>query len=392
MKIAIISPWTVSKTAVGGTERFVLDLAKSLKKLENEIDVYMLSGEDHIDEGINFINLKISNTDEYIDEYALKKLFGDFSDNLIYDKIANKLEQLIDIEKYDLIQLNSQLFLKAWQHKKRIFTIHTNPFEYELSFGKNSFQMMLNIMISESKNKNTFFVTPSYYYAEVYKKLTNVTIMTIPHAIDVSRLDCNKSREEICNNLNLDSNLINILLPSRLEPIQKQPMLFMKAFAQINSDIKNRSQIICTGLDKQYLKYVSDIEQFCLENKLNLKIMRFDSMSEAYKIANIVVLPSQSESFGYSALESLSLGIPTIINSIPTYLEIACDSTNSFLFENNVETLKIVINNVFASTLNRAVQNRKWQNRYDLVVFGEKYLNLLKIEKRGNSNDKKERI
>ena len=42
-------------------------------------------------------------------------------------------------------------------------------------------------------------------------------------------------------------------------------------------------------------------------------------MSEAYKIANICVLPSKSESFGYSALESLSLGIYTILNDIPTF-------------------------------------------------------------------------
>ena len=40
-----------------------------------------------------------------------------------------------------------------------------------------------------------------------------------------------------------------------------------------------------------------------------MKIIRFDDMSKAYKIANICVLPSKSESFGYSALESLSLGI-----------------------------------------------------------------------------------
>lgn len=44
MKIAIISPWTVSSTAIGGTERFVLDLARAFKLLGNEVDVYMLSG------------------------------------------------------------------------------------------------------------------------------------------------------------------------------------------------------------------------------------------------------------------------------------------------------------------------------------------------------------
>lgn len=382
MKIAIISPWTVSNTAIGGTERFILDLAKSFKKLGNEVDVYMLSGEDHIDDEINFINLRISNDYKYIDEYALEKIFGHFSDISIYDKIANKLEKLINVDKYDLLQLNSQLFLKAWQNKNRIFTIHTNPFEYELSFGKNSFQMMLDVMKCEAKKINTFFVTPSHHYAKVYNNLTNINVLTIPHAIDINRLICKKSKGYICNNLNLDSNLVNILLPSRLEPIQKQPMLFMKAFAQMNSQIKNKCQIICTGLDKQYIKYASDIEQFCLGHNLKLIIMRFDSMTEAYKIADVVVLPSQSESFGYSALESLSLGIPTILNSIPTYLEIASGSNNSYLFKNDVETLKEAISKLFASTnLTRVSQDKDWQDQYDLDIFGKKYIDLLEIER-----------
>lgn len=378
MKIAIISPWMVSKTAVGGTERFVLDLAKSFKNLGNDVDVYMLSGENHVDEGINFISIKISD-DGYIDEYVLQGLFGDFSDKTIYDRIAEKLEKVINVEEYDLIQLNSQLFLKAWSNKKRIFTIHTNPFEYELSFGKNSFQIMLDIMKSEAINAGTIFVTPSYYYAKIYNQLTNINIVTIPHAIDEKRIICDKSRQEICDNLNLDNNLINILLPSRLEPVQKQPMLFMKAFAEIDAEVINQSQIICTGLDSQYIKYVSDIESFCLENHLKLKIMRFESMAEAYKIADVVVLPSKSESFGYSALEALSLGIPTILNSIPTYLEIANNSENIYLFENNVETLKNAIKKLFSFNLNRINQSIEWKSQYDLIMFGKRYIDLFKI-------------
>ena len=44
MKIAIINPWFVSKDSIGGTERFVQDLAISMSRLKNDVDVYMLSG------------------------------------------------------------------------------------------------------------------------------------------------------------------------------------------------------------------------------------------------------------------------------------------------------------------------------------------------------------
>lgn len=378
MKIAIISPWTVSNTAVGGTERFVLDLARAFKLLGNEVDVYMLSGKDHITDGINFINLKILDKDDYMDEYKLEKLFGDFSKEDTYNRIAKTLEKLVDGSKYDMIHLNSQLFLKAWSNNNRIFTIHTNPFEYKLSFGEDSFECMLQIMKNESKNKNTYFIAPSEHYAKVYNELTNLEIKSIPHAIDLTRLKCNKSRKEICDNLMLDESLKIILLPSRLEPIQKQPMLFMKAFSKMDENIKSKFQVICTGLDKQYMEYVEEIASYCEQENINLKIMRFDTMSDAYAVADIVALPSQSESFGYAALESLSLGIPTILNAIPTFLEIVRNSNNSYVFNNTVDTLFDALNKVIETDLNRVIQTKEWQSQYDLKLFGKRYIDILK--------------
>ncbi len=47
MKIAILSPWTVKPNSVGGTERFVIDLAESFVNANNKVDVYMLAGEEY---------------------------------------------------------------------------------------------------------------------------------------------------------------------------------------------------------------------------------------------------------------------------------------------------------------------------------------------------------
>lgn len=380
MKIAIISPWTVSSTAIGGTERFVLDLARAFKLLGNEVDVYMLSGKNHIADGIRFINLELLGNDDYMDEYKLEKLFGDFSKEETYIKIAETMEGLIDGSQYDLIHVNSLLFLKAWKRNNRIFTIHTNPFEYKLSFGENSFECMIKIMKDELNNNNTYFVAPSQYYANIYSYLTNFKIESIPHAIDLDRLKCNKSRNEIFEEQKISKNLKIILLPSRLEPIQKQPMLFMKAFSKFSEDVKSNFQVICTGLDKQYIEYADEIISYCEQNSINLKIIRFDTMADAYAIADIVVLPSQSESFGYAALESLSLGIPTILNSIPTFLEIVEGSNNSYTFDNNVETLFEKLNIIIDNNLKRCVQTDDWQNIYDLELFGKRYIDLLKVK------------
>lgn len=380
MKIAIISPWTVSDTAVGGTERFVIDLAESLKNLGNEIYVYMLSGKSYTKNEINYININILGKDGYIEEKTLIDMYGSFSSEKSYVKLANSLEESINIQKYDLIQLNSLLFLKAFKNKKRIFTIHTNPFEFCMAFGENSFKTMINIMKNE-KNEFTYYVTPSIFYKKNYEELINLHINFIPHAIDINRIKKDVNIDEIYKKYKINKAFRHILLPSRLEPMQKRPMLFMNAFAKIDIEKRNRFEVICTGIDDQYKVYVNEIETYCKENGIRLKLIRFDYMYEAYSIADLVILPSQSESFGYSALESLTSGIPTILNAIPTYMEISKGSKNSYIFNNTEKALLNELKEVIKSDLKRVIQSNEWQNKYDLQRFGERYLKILNTER-----------
>lgn len=377
MKIAILTPWSISPDAVGGTERFVMDLAESFKLLGNFVDVYMLSGKGYVKNDINYLNINLFNTDDTIDEYFLRKKFDDFSTIESYENLAHKIEKLIDFEKYDLVQINSQLFLKICEKKKRIFTIHTNPFEYKLDFGEKSFDCMLKLMKFESKYEDTKFVIPSMYYSNEYNLLTGVKINYIPHAIDISRIINDRKRKEILDELNIDYSKKIILLPSRLEPVQKQPMLFMKAFSMLDDFTKNKFKIICTGADKQYLQYKNDIEKYCIKNNIDIMITRFKDMSDAFKIADIVVLPSQSESFGYAALESLSLGIMTIMNDIPTFKEIAGGSKNNYFFYNSIDSLYKLLNSSINKNLERISQPKNWQDKYSIIKFGLRYLNLI---------------
>jgi len=375
MKIAILSPWTVKPTSIGGTERFVIDLAESFINANNEVDVYMLSGDSYIKNKVNYISMNLFKDINEVDEYFLKSQFNQFNDEQSFENLAKKIEDKISFDKYDLIQLNSQLFLKVAEEKARIFTIHTNPFEYKLDWGKISFEIMLKLMYKESTMEKTYFVTPSKYYANLYKDLSNTNIYFIPHAIDVSRITSDNDRNQILDKMNIEQNKKIILLPSRLEPIQKQPMLFMKAFALLDDNIKSNYKVICTGKDKQYEQFMDDILNFCQKNNIDILIDRFDKMSDGYKVADIVMLPSKSESFGYSALEALSLGIVTILNNIPTYKEIVDGAKNYYLFDNSVESLNEVLKEVLIKKI------EDWKNRYSTKLFCIRYSNLINIKK-----------
>ena len=381
MKIAILSPWTVKPTSIGGTERFVIDLAESFINANNEVDVYMLSGDSYIKNKVNYISMNLFKDINEVDEYFLKSQFNQFNDEQSFENLAKKIENKISFDKYDLIQLNSQLFLKVAEEKTRIFTIHTNPFEYKLDWGEISFEIMLKLMYKESMMEKTYFVTPSKYYANLYKDLSNTNIYFIPHAIDVSRITSDNDRNQILDKMNIEQNKKIILLPSRLEPIQKQPMLFMKAFALLDDNIKSNYKVICTGKDKQYEQFMDDILNFCQKNNIDILIDRFDKMSDGYKVADIVMLPSKSESFGYSALEALSLGIVTILNNIPTYKEIVDGAKNYYLFDNSVESLNEVLKEVLIKKIDRVNQTEDWKNRYSTKLFCIRYSNLINIKK-----------
>lgn len=379
MKIAIVNTWAISKKSVGGTERFVMDLANALVDNGNEVDVYMFSGITHKENGVNYINIDLFNIDGEADEYIVQKAFGNFETVKSYINLANKLESKINMEKYDCIQLNSLLFLEAWKDKKRIFTIHTNPFEYVLAWGEKSFQKVIDIMKNYKKDKMTKFIVPSKFYANEYNKLTDCEVSFISHAIDKSRLLTNKSYDKICEQYNIDKNKIKIIVPQRLEPKQKQPQLLLEACRLMTDNEKSKFEIIYTGLDKQYEKFVDLLKKQANENKISVKIIRFDYMSEVYKIADICVLPSKSESFGYSALESLSLGIYTILNNIPTFKEITRENNHNYIF-NNENELKDKILEIIENTecIKRKIPSQKWQKRYDMDTFEKSYINMIK--------------
>lgn len=380
MKIAIVNTWAISKKAVGGTERFVMDLAKSFVDNGNEVDVYMFSGYTHKEDGINYINIDLFNINGEADEYVVQETFGNFETDKSYLDLANKLESKIDMEKYDFIQLNSLLFLEAWKNKKRIFTIHTNPFEYVLAWGEKSFEKVIDIMKKYKNDKNIKFVAPSKFYANEYNLLTNCEIHFIPHAIDKTRLKTDKSIEEICEQYNIDNKKIKIIVPQRLEPTQKQPQLLLEACCLMEDSEKSKFDIIYTGLDKQYEKFVDSLKKQANENNISIKIIRFDYMAEVYKIADICVLPSRSESFGYSSLESLSLGIYTILNDIPTFNEMTEGNNHNYIFKNNKDELKDKIVEVIKDKeyINRKMPSQEWQKQYDINTFENSYINMIK--------------
>ena len=92
MRIAIINTWAISNKAIGGTERFVMDLANSLAHDNNEVDVFMFSGKSYVEDCVNYININLFNMDGEADEYVVQNYFGNFENEEAYKNLAEKLQ------------------------------------------------------------------------------------------------------------------------------------------------------------------------------------------------------------------------------------------------------------------------------------------------------------
>lgn len=370
MKVAIVSPWAVSSTAVGGTERFIIDLAESLYASGHTVDVYMFDGKDYISAGVHYIPLRLLGDIE-INEYTLETHLGDFSQLETYDVLAEKISSLVDVYAYDVLHINTQLLLRAWPQKRRIFTIHTNPFEYKQAWGELSYETMIQIAREEASD-TTVYTAPSQHYAQHFSSELQTPVHFIPHAIDPRRVQPLKTRKALLDEYGLDTARLHILLPSRLEPVQKQPWLLFDALQYLPSSLLKRLEILSSGVDSQYEVYKKTYEKQAQTLGCSVYFGRFTFMSDAYVMTDVVVLPSQSESFGYAALESLTLGIPTIMNDIPTFREIAIDNEAVCFFRADAKELAGILERLLSDP-QRKVPNEAWTHRYALQGWVAEY-------------------
>lgn len=316
MNIAIISPWAISKESVGGTERFIIDLASGLKELGEAVEVFMLSGRSQTISAVKYTSLDFIGNEQTADEYALQRFASNAKSEDFYKIWGGRLENAIDASKFDVIQLNSLLFIDAWLDKPRIFTIHTNPFEYTVDWGQERFEYVMK-KIRAASFSNTSLTVPSEHYANYFSKILHRPVLPIPHAIEVSRLAKTASTQSPAKN-DVSVGKLTILLPSRLEPIQKRPQIVFKGVALLPRQERERIEILASGTDPHYKQNSRGLKQIANKSGFKARFTVFRSMAEAYSLANIVALPSKSESFGYAALESLALGLPTILNNLPT--------------------------------------------------------------------------
>lgn len=357
-KILLVSLWSVDGRSVGGTERFIIDLASGLAERGHEVDVLMMTGRNHKSQGVNYYSLNFFGPEIDANEYIYQDFFGNELTPGKLKAFSKRIETLFDASSYDVVQLNSLLFAYLFLGKKRVSVIHTNPYELTLDWGKNAASCLA--ATKDNLLADDIYIAPSTHYARLYSRIFGRRVETIPHSIDINRLKTKLSRKEVLKKYDIANKYI-FLVPSRLDFKQKRPQIALKALAVLKGKIPD-FEIVFTGLDSQYAEYAHVLFQRALHYGLDIRIVKFKNIADAYKIADTVILPSQSESFGYSAVEAIALGKRVVLNNIPTFKEIERGSVNVVVFNRTAIDLANKLEGREDSVYHR--QSKEWLKRY----------------------------
>lgn len=155
-------------------------------------------------------------------------------------------------------------------------------------------------------------------------------IEVIPNFIDIERFKRVENEQTKCYRKNFAPNDEKILVhTSNFRPL-KRVQDVIKIFNEVNQKVPSKLILIGDGPER------SDCERLTreLEISKDVKFMgKQDALVELLSVADLFIMPSQSESFGLSALEAMSCSVPVISSSIGGLPELNVHGETGYIAE-----------------------------------------------------------
>ncbi len=318
MKIAMVCYPTYGGSGIVATE-----LGTALAKLGNEVHFIsydMPARLDSFQENIYFHNVEIP-------RYPL------FEFQLYSLALAGKIIDVVKYEKIELIHVHyaiphavSAYFAKQIlknQDIKIITTLHGT--DVTLVGLEPSFHPIVKYSLEQSD----CITAVSKYLADKTVQTFDIKkkIEVIPNFIDPEqyhRRHCKHIKEQMAPNG--EKILIHI---SNFRPV-KRVMDTVKILEEVNKTVPAKLLLIGDGPDR------SEVERVCRESGLCSQVKflgKLNTFTELLSIADVFLLPSQSESFGLSALEAMACGVPVVASNIGGIPELVQHGETGYLAE-----------------------------------------------------------
>ena len=103
----------------------------------------------------------------------------------------------------------------------------------------------------------------------------------------------------------------------------------VEVFARVAREVPARLMLIGDGPDRSVAEYLA--RQHKIQDRVHF-IGKQDNVNELLPLADLMVMPSEMESFGLAALEAMACGVPTIATDVGGVPELIENGRNGLLF------------------------------------------------------------
>jgi L-malate glycosyltransferase len=258
-----------------------------------------------------------------------------FEHSLYGLSLTSKMLEVIEYEKLDLLHVHyaiphavsaylaNQVLKKAKKNIRFITTLHGT--DITLVGLEPSFMPLVKFSIEESDGVTAV----SRFLKE--KTLTNYNIEkdieVIYNFIDIDKYSP-KPNETYRKHIAPNGEKI-LVHTSNFRPVKRVPDT-IKVLAKVKNELPAKLILIGDGPDR------SECERLTRELDLTKDVIflgKQDVLNEILSSADLFLMPSQSESFGLSALEAMACGIPVISSSVGGLPELVIHNETGFIAE-----------------------------------------------------------
>lgn len=356
---------------VGGVESVIGHHARLMAEAGHEVQIVAGRG-DQMDERVKFIEVPftdsrhpvVSSIKEQLDRGIVP---GEFSEHVrqLTETLRGILAETDCLIAHNVCSLNKNLILTA--ALKRISEQPGHPqfilWHHDLAWTTPRYQDELHAGypwdLLRTAWEGVEQVTISEFRRHELSNLLGISedaIWVIPNGVDVSRfLKLEAMTSSFVDQLDLLTACPIILLPVRITP-RKNIELALQVLASLREQYP-QARLIVTGplgphnpANLEYFKKLQDLrDSLSLKSavsflaELTSDYLPDEVISDFYKLADLLLLPSREEGFGIPVLEAGLAGLPSFCADIPPLRDLGAGFVNYFSLDESPESIAAMI-------------------------------------------------
>lgn len=353
--------FTSDLSGMGGGETSLINLCSVLQKKNKIIVLCAVEGK--------LITL--------LKKKGIKTYILDYRNKLKLAKNILKIRKIVKDERIKIIHSNDPLTSIIMHYAVVGLNVNT----YWTCHGQwYDFKGIKKRLIKYS-NKHIFCVSTAVKNSLIRMGFDRVSVTYL--GIPIEKYE-NASSSRLREKYNISNKTILIACIGRFQPIKGQ----LKLVQALDKLIKKNYNIACLLVggcifnNDEESKYLNVVEDFVTSNGLSESIFFLgerDDVPNILKEIDILVVPSDNESFGMIAIEALSAGTPVLSTPNDGVSEILEYKNEYIASRNDAQGLQQLIENYLSNKKNKSLASQFCERRkkdFEICLIAQKYMSI----------------